>query len=134
MDGFLTKKDRNTNHLPSNICARDRARQYAAGTFHEENGLLFCSVCNVVVDHRRKFVVDRHLKTTTHNTEALKNSSKQKTHLRKNRTFRFWAKIALFRTFGWKSHFFALLSINRTFLKKIALFFNFFSHFSRCPV
>jgi len=123
MDGFLTKKDRNTNHLPSNICARDRARQYAAGTFHEENGLLFCSVCNVVVDHRRKFVVDRHLKTTTHNTEALKNSSKQKTHLRKNRTFRLkshfalvFNKIALFRTFGQKSHFFALLGGNRTFL------------------
>ena len=36
-----------------------------------DDGRLFCSSCNVVVDHLRKFVVDKHLEAASHkrNTE-----------------------------------------------------------------
>ena len=41
---------------------------------------LFCSSCNVVVDHLRKFVVDNHLEAASHkqNTER-KDGGKQQT-------------------------------------------------------
>lgn len=34
--------------------------------FHLDNGLMFCSSCNIVIDHLRKSVVDRHLKSAIH--------------------------------------------------------------------
>ena len=46
-----------------NICAAQRVREYGKDKFHASGGKLFCSACNVVVDHVRKFVVDQHLQS-----------------------------------------------------------------------
>ena len=32
---------------------------------------LFCSACNVVVDHLRKFVVDKHLEVASHKRNGI---------------------------------------------------------------
>ena len=34
--------------------------------FHADNNLLFCSTCDVVVDHHRKSVLDKHLSAVSH--------------------------------------------------------------------
>ena len=58
----------------------DRARNYPEGTFHADDGRLFCSLCNVVVDHLRTFVVDKHLEAASHKRNAeRKDSGKQQT-------------------------------------------------------
>ena len=67
MDKFVVKtlsassQEKNRLRLPVhvNISAKDRARKYPEGTFHVDDGLLFCSSCNIVVDHLRKFVTLR---------------------------------------------------------------------------
>ena len=41
---------------------QDSVHQYAKGTFRKNNEMLFCDVCNVVLDHNRKSVLERHLK------------------------------------------------------------------------
>ena len=57
MDNFVVKlmpsastQEKKRLHLPVNISAKDRERKYPEGTFHVDNGLLFCSSCNIVVD------------------------------------------------------------------------------------
>ena len=72
MEKFLTTKSKpkKEQHLPVNITASERARQYQRGTFHASENLLFCSTCNVVVDHLRKYVVDRHLQSSSHQVKA----------------------------------------------------------------
>ena len=65
MDKFVVKtlsassQEKKRSHLPVNISAKDRARKYPEGTFHVDDGLLFCSSCNIVVDHLRKFVTSK---------------------------------------------------------------------------
>ena len=62
MDKFVVKtpsassQEKKRSHLPVNISAKDRTRKYPEGIFHVDDGLLFCSSCNIVVDHLRKFV------------------------------------------------------------------------------
>ena len=65
MEKFLTTKSKpkKEQHLPVNITASERARQYQRGTFHASENLLFCSTCNVVVDHLKKYVVSRSKST-----------------------------------------------------------------------
>ena len=48
MDKFLTKKDSLT---AVKIKAADRVRENLEGTLYADDGLLFCSTCNVVIDH-----------------------------------------------------------------------------------
>ena len=86
MDEFVVKTSSASSqeikrpHLPVNISAKDRARKYPEGTFHVDDGLLFCSSCNIVVDHLRKFVVDKHLEAESHKWNAEKNAGgKQQT-------------------------------------------------------
>ena len=66
--------------LPSNITACDRVRKYQPGIFHAEDGLLFCSSCNVVLDHLRKATIDRHLESESHKRNAEKRSQSSKQH------------------------------------------------------
>ena len=67
MDKFVVKtlsassqeKKRLRPHIHVNSAVNDRARKYPEGTFHVDDSLLFCSSCNMVVDHLRKFVTLR---------------------------------------------------------------------------
>ena len=88
MDKFVVKtpsaslKPKTRLHFPVNITANDRARNYPEGTFHVDDGRLFCSSCNVVVlnEHLRKFVVDKHLEAASHKRNAeRKDGGKQQT-------------------------------------------------------
>ena len=79
MDQFVVKtpsapsKAKTQSHLAVNITANDKTRKYLdTGTFHLEDGMLFCSSCNMVINHVRKFVVDKHL-------EALKTVLNRRT-------------------------------------------------------
>ena len=75
-----SSKPKARSHLPVNITANDRARNYPEGTFHVDDGRLFCSSCNVVVDHLRKFVVNKHLEAVSHKWNAeRKDGGKQQT-------------------------------------------------------
>jgi len=71
MDQFVVKH-RMLLRKRVHITANDRTRKYPPGTFHVEDGMLFCSSCNMVIDHVRKCVVDKHL-------EALKTVLNRKT-------------------------------------------------------
>ena len=55
MDKFLVKPKKK----PCSITPQEWANQYP-GKFHADGNLLFCSTCNVVVDHHRKSVLDNH--------------------------------------------------------------------------
>lgn len=70
MENWFTKlkesAKKTKSHEATKITAKDRVKQYSAGTFHEESGLLFCTVCNVVLEHSRKSVLDRHLEAASH--------------------------------------------------------------------
>ena len=75
-----SSKPKTRSHLPVNITAKDRARNYPEGTFHMDDGRLFCSSCKVVVDHLQKFVVDKHLEAASHKQNAeRKDGGKQQT-------------------------------------------------------
>ena len=67
----LTKKA--SSHLPPNMTAHNRARKYPKGTFHVDDGRMFCSLCNIVMDHLRKSVVDKHLESAIHKQRAERN-------------------------------------------------------------
>ncbi|XP_074621358.1 uncharacterized protein LOC141879906 [Acropora palmata] len=86
MDKFVVKTPavsstkKASSHLPPNLIAHDRARKYPTGTFHVDDGLMFCSSCNTVIDHLRKSVVDKHLDSALHKQRAERNlGSKQQT-------------------------------------------------------
>ena len=60
---------------PCSIIPQERAKQYP-GKFHADNNLLFCSTCNVVVDHHRRSVLDKHLSAVSHIKQMDESSSK----------------------------------------------------------
>ena len=83
-DNFVVKtatipwKEKTRLHLTVNLTAKDRAVKYPEDTFHVDDGLLFCSSCNVVIDHLRKCVVDKDLEAASHEQNVEKNQrSKQ---------------------------------------------------------
>ena len=63
MEKFLTKKD---NHTAVNVTPADRVRNYPKGMLHADDGFLFCSTCNIVIDHTRKHKIDKHLESAAH--------------------------------------------------------------------
>ena len=69
------------SHLPVYITVKERANKYPKGTFFVDDNLMFCSSCNIVVDHLRKSVVDKHLQSDTHkiNTNRINLNGKQQT-------------------------------------------------------
>ena len=75
-DKFLTKKDSIT---AVKIKAADRVRKYLEGTLHADDGLLFCSTCNVVIDHLRKHKIDKRLESSYHTLKAKTSVWKQQT-------------------------------------------------------
>uniref|UniRef100_H3ABP5 CGG triplet repeat-binding protein 1 n=1 Tax=Latimeria chalumnae TaxID=7897 RepID=H3ABP5_LATCH len=80
-----------------NMSASDRVKQYPLGVLHSDGGKLFCTYCNVTVDHYRKSFVDRHLDSSTHRKRKVEIQSttandslakKQKTKSTKSREAR----------------------------------------------
>ena len=75
MDKFVVKtssassQEKKRSHLPVNISAKHRARKYPEGIFHADDGLLFCSSCNIAVDHLQKFVTSKLSHTYKRNAE-----------------------------------------------------------------
>ena len=61
------------------IKAADRVRKYLEGTLHADDGLLFCSTCNVVINHLRKHKIDKHLESSYHTLKAKTSVWKQQT-------------------------------------------------------
>ena len=55
---------RDASHA-GNVSASDRTKQFK-DTTHDDGGKLFCSVCNIVLDHSRKSSVEKHLLTSKH--------------------------------------------------------------------
>ena len=47
----------------ANISAADQAKQYKSSDVYEDGGRLFCCMCNVVLNHIRKSVIDDHFKS-----------------------------------------------------------------------
>ena len=82
MDKFLKKKEKD-NHTAVKISAADRVRQYSKGTLHACDGILFCSSCNIVIDHTRKFKIDKHLEAQSHQekvkSKLVRDQGKQQT-------------------------------------------------------
>lgn len=78
MDKFVVREPKKDPHLAVNKSAKDRAAQYP-GVFHADNGLLFCSTCNIVLDHSRKSVLDKHLESVTHKKKVSNSDGKQQT-------------------------------------------------------
>jgi hypothetical protein len=87
MDKFLLKtasvstiksENKSRSHLPVNISSKNRARKYPEGTFFVDDGL-FCSSCNIVIDHLRKSVIENHLKADVHkkNVNRINQTGKQ---------------------------------------------------------
>ncbi|XP_068756552.1 CGG triplet repeat-binding protein 1-like [Montipora capricornis] len=72
MDKFLVKPKKK----PCSITPQERAKQHP-GKFRADDNLLFCSTCNVVVDHHRKSVLDNHLSAVSHIKRMNKSSSKR---------------------------------------------------------
>ena len=56
----------NVSHLPTKITAKDREKQYP-GILHESEGKLFCTLCNIVMEHKRKSSIDKHFATAKYN-------------------------------------------------------------------
>ena len=48
------------------ITVKDREKQYP-GILHESRGEIFCTACNIVVEHKRKSSIDKHFATTKQN-------------------------------------------------------------------
>lgn len=71
IDTFAVKRSSldDSHHLPKNITASDRAKMYP-GQLHESGGMLFCTVCNIVIDHLRIFAIKQHMLTKKHLSRA----------------------------------------------------------------
>jgi len=64
-----------TPTVSSNMCdhegkfdllAHDRARKYRTGTFHVNDGLMFCLSYDIVIVHLQKSMDDKHLDLALH--------------------------------------------------------------------
>ena len=70
------------SHLPPNLSAKNRVEKFATGTFHEGDGLMFCLSYNMVIDHLRKSVIDKHLESAVHKQKAEQHQSNKQQMLK----------------------------------------------------
>ncbi|XP_069987817.1 CGG triplet repeat-binding protein 1-like [Penaeus vannamei] len=66
-----TREPRAAAHT-ANLSARERSMQYPLQCY-EDNGKLFCSACEKVLDHTRKSTIESHFRSMKHQN-ALKRS------------------------------------------------------------
>uniref|UniRef100_H3A9M5 CGG triplet repeat-binding protein 1 n=1 Tax=Latimeria chalumnae TaxID=7897 RepID=H3A9M5_LATCH len=79
MDKFLTKnKVKDRSKCAVNVSAKNRARSMPQ-VLHEDDGILFCSICNVSIDHTCKSTIDNHLKSKSHLKRKHEIDSEQST-------------------------------------------------------
>lgn len=64
MERFLTKGPNKAHE--GDVPPKTRVTQYPRGTFHASGDKLFCTNCNVVVNHKRKSTLDGHLESKKH--------------------------------------------------------------------
>ena len=57
--------------IATNVSCTERAKQYPKGTLYADGGKLFCSTCNVTLDHTRKGTIDSNLDTPSHDAKQL---------------------------------------------------------------
>uniref|UniRef100_H3ADQ9 Uncharacterized protein n=1 Tax=Latimeria chalumnae TaxID=7897 RepID=H3ADQ9_LATCH len=77
MDKFLTKnKVKDHSKRAVNISAKDRAKSMPQ-VLHEDDGILFCSICNISIDHTCKSTIDNHLRSNSHLKRKHKTDSEQ---------------------------------------------------------
>ncbi|MGH0161257.1 UNVERIFIED_CONTAM: hypothetical protein FKN15_055736, partial [Acipenser sinensis] len=57
---------------PQLISTEDRVQTYEKGTLHADGRILFCSICNVSLDHLRKGTIDKHLDSAMHKNKKMK--------------------------------------------------------------
>jgi hypothetical protein len=69
-----------------NISCIDRAKQYPPGTLHADGDKLFCTACNVTLDHTRKGTIDRHLETPLHSKKRMAAEKLQDSTLKRQCT------------------------------------------------
>jgi len=63
---FSKAVDRDRCHL-GNVSARQRAADAEfSGQLYEDGGLLFCKICNLVIDHTRRSSIQNHIKSAKH--------------------------------------------------------------------
>lgn len=68
----------NVSHLPTKITAKDHEKQYP-GILHESGGKLFCTACNIVVEHKRKSSIDKLFATAKHNMRTVEMQAGRQT-------------------------------------------------------
>uniref|UniRef100_A0A8D0G6Y2 CGG triplet repeat-binding protein 1 n=1 Tax=Sphenodon punctatus TaxID=8508 RepID=A0A8D0G6Y2_SPHPU len=56
---------KNSSHKALKVTAQERATEFAK-ELHEDGGKLFCTSCNVMLDHTRRSIVVDHIKCKTH--------------------------------------------------------------------
>uniref|UniRef100_A0A3Q3F0J1 Uncharacterized protein n=1 Tax=Kryptolebias marmoratus TaxID=37003 RepID=A0A3Q3F0J1_KRYMA len=47
------------SHLPTKISSKGRAKQFPS-QLHESGGELFCTSCNLILEHKRKSTIEKH--------------------------------------------------------------------------
>ena len=68
------------------VSCLDRAKQYGKGVLHASGNKLFCSTCNITLDHMRKGTIDRHLESSVHVTKRMKLEEIEQNKLKKQET------------------------------------------------
>ncbi|XP_006038008.1 CGG triplet repeat-binding protein 1 isoform X1 [Alligator mississippiensis] len=63
--GVKTTPSRNRSKTALYVTPQDRVTEFGSD-LHEEGGKLFCTSCNVVLNHVRKSAINDHLKSKTH--------------------------------------------------------------------
>uniref|UniRef100_A0A673CCE3 CGG triplet repeat-binding protein 1 n=1 Tax=Sphaeramia orbicularis TaxID=375764 RepID=A0A673CCE3_9TELE len=73
------------SHLPSKITTKVRASQFP-DVLHESGGKLFCTHCNIVVEHKQKSSLDKHFSTAKHARRMAETQRGQKRQWSKTKT------------------------------------------------
>ncbi|KAL7396325.1 hypothetical protein ABVT39_004230 [Epinephelus coioides] len=68
--------DRNVSHVATKITAKDRARQFP-DLMYESGGKLFCTACDVLLEHKRKSSINKHFTTAKHIRRVAENLGHQ---------------------------------------------------------
>ena len=69
----MKKIDKDRAHVSISITASARAKEFP-NELHADGGKLFCSTCNIVLDHCRKSTVKDHLSKSAKHLEKKKQA------------------------------------------------------------